>query len=49
MILPLKLIIAAANDQIDLKAMAKNQLDSRGLDLSVKWVGFEKVRELLHR
>lgn len=47
--LPLKLILAAANGQIDLNEMARNQLANRGLDLSGKWVGFEKARELLHR
>ncbi|AKH36906.1 MULTISPECIES: hypothetical protein [Nitrosomonas] len=48
-VLPLKLILAAANGQIDLNEMARNQLINRGLDLSGKWVGFQKARELLHR
>ncbi|SFM67613.1 hypothetical protein [Nitrosomonas communis] len=48
-VLPLKLILAAANGQIDLNEMARNQLANRGLDLSGKWVGFAKARELLHR
>lgn len=44
--LPLKLILAAANGQIDFNEMARNELANRGLDLSGKWVGFTKAREL---
>ncbi|SDY23622.1 hypothetical protein [Nitrosomonas sp. Nm58] len=47
--LPIKLILAAANGQIDLNAMARDELISRGLDLTGKWVGFEKARATLHR
>ncbi|MCE7915561.1 MAG: hypothetical protein DYH15_13030 [Nitrosomonas sp. PRO4] len=45
--LPISLLIAAANGQIDLNKMAKNELANRGLDLSGKWVGFDQARELL--
>lgn len=48
-VLPLKLILAAANGQVDLNEMARNELANRGLDLSGKWVGFEKARTMLHR
>ena len=47
--LPIKLILAAANGQIDLNEMARDELANRGLDLTGKWVGFEKARATLHR
>ena len=47
--LPIKLILAAANGQIDLNAMARDELANRGLDVTGKWVGFEKARTTLHR
>jgi hypothetical protein len=46
--LPLKLILAAANGQIDLNEMARDELANCGLDLSGKWVGFDQARALLH-
>lgn len=47
--LPFKLILAAANGQVDLNAMARDELANRGLDQSGKWVGFDQARALLHR
>lgn len=47
-VLPLNIILAAANGKIDLNAMAREQLAGRGLDLSGAWVGFEKARDLIH-
>lgn len=47
-VLPIQLIIAAANGQLDLNALAKKELASRGLDPSGKWVGFEQARALLN-
>lgn len=47
--LPLKLILAGANELIDLNALAREELASRGLDLSGKWIGFDQARALLCR
>ena len=47
--LPLKLILAAANGQIDLNEMARDELASRGLDQSGEWVGFDQARAMHHR
>lgn len=46
-VLPIKLIIAAANGQINLNTLAKKELASRGLNQSGTWVGFEQARALL--
>ncbi len=43
-VLPINLILAAANGQIDLNALAREQLADRGLDLSGAWIGFAKAR-----
>ena len=40
-ILDLTLLIAAVNGKIDLNEMVKNELKSRGLDETGKWVGFK--------
>ncbi len=45
--LPLKFILAAAQGQIDLNALARRELASRGLDGNGKWVGFTAAKALL--
>lgn len=45
-VLPISVLLAAANQQLDLNALAKKELAARGLDASGKWVGFTKAREL---
>lgn len=40
-------LAAAARGEIDLNRMAREELASRGLDHSGKWVGFDKAKQLL--
>ena len=42
-ILPLDVLVAAANEIIDLNAIAEAELRARGLDAIGRWVGFDKV------
>jgi hypothetical protein len=44
--LPTKLLVAALRRDIDLNAIARRELASRGLDRDGRWVGFEKAREI---
>lgn len=44
--LPTKLLVAAIRGDIDLNAIARRELASRGLDRDGRWVGFEKAREI---
>jgi predicted DNA-binding helix-hairpin-helix protein len=41
--LPLDVLVAAANEIIDLNAIAVNELRARGLDEVGRWVGFDKA------
>jgi hypothetical protein len=41
--LPLDVLVAAANEIIDLNAIALNELRARGLDEVGRWVGFDKA------
>ena len=45
-ILPLSVLIAAANKQLDLNALACIELASRGMDANGKWVWFAKAKEI---
>ena len=47
-VLPISVLIAAANQQLDLNALAREELAARGLDSNGKWVGFNKARALLN-
>lgn len=46
-VLPLSLLVAAATRQLDLNALAREELAARGLDVNGKWVGFNQARALL--
>lgn len=41
------LLAAAAAGEVDLQALARRVLASRGLDGSGQWVGFKRAREAL--
>ena len=41
--LPLAILVAAANEIIDLNAVAEAELKARGLDAVGRWVGFDKA------
>ncbi|MBU2766513.1 hypothetical protein HAP94_09985 [Acidithiobacillus ferrivorans] len=41
--LPLELLVASANEIIDLNAVAQAELRARGLDAVGRWVGFDKA------
>ena len=43
-VLPISVLLAAANQQLDLNTLAREELAARGLDASGKWVGFAKAR-----
>lgn len=43
--IPADVLAAAARGEIDLNALARQELASRGLDLSGKWIGFAKAAE----
>lgn len=42
-----RLLVAAANGSIDLTAMARAELASRGLDVTGRWVGFAEAAAAL--
>lgn len=42
-ILPLDVLVAAANEIIDLNAIAEAELRARGLDEVGRWIGFDKA------
>lgn len=44
--LPLEALLAAVRGEVDLNAIARAELASRGLDHSGKWVGFERAAAL---
>lgn len=46
-VLPISVLVAAATQQLDLNALAREELASRGLDVSGKWIGFKKASALL--
>lgn len=46
-VLPISVLVAAATQQLDLNTLAREELASRGLDVSGKWVGFKKAGALL--
>ena len=41
-----KVLAAVARGEIDLNRIAREELASRGLDLSGKWVGFDAARAI---
>ncbi|MBU2767614.1 hypothetical protein HAP94_15910 [Acidithiobacillus ferrivorans] len=41
--LPLDVLVASANEIIDLNAIAHDELRARGLDEVGRWVGFDKA------
>lgn len=41
------LLTAAARGEIDINALAREELANRGLDLNGQWVGFKAARALL--
>lgn len=45
-VLPISVLVAAANQQLDLNVLAKEELAARGLDTGGKWVGFAKAKEI---
>jgi hypothetical protein len=45
-ILPVEVLVAVRRGELDLNALVAAELASRGLDLSGKWVGFERAAAL---
>lgn len=43
---PSEILAAAARGDLDLNALARQELGSRGLDWSAKWIGFPKAAAL---
>ena len=44
-----KVLVAVARGDLDLNAVARRELASRGLDHTGMWVGFEQATEIIHR
>lgn len=43
-VLPISVLVAAASGKLDLNALARDEMASRGLDNEGKWIGFAKAR-----
>ena len=41
-----KLILAAARGEVDLNALAREEMANRGIDSRGRWVGFDEARRL---
>jgi len=41
-----KVLAAVARGEIDLNLIAREEMAARGLDLTGKWVGFDKARHM---
>ena len=47
-VFPTSVLVAAANNQVDLNALARAELANRGMNTNGAWVGFAKAKEI-HR
>lgn len=45
-VFPTSVLIAAANNQVDLNVLARAELANRGLDADGAWVGFTRAKEI---
>lgn len=45
---PYQLLAALASGEIDMPAMAREELASRGIDLAGRWVGYPAAAEIHH-